>query len=66
MNEYDYGYVEEKKKTFVDEDQRSFWEAFSKGAKEGEKRDFFTGNIQVMSAYMSMERERENKNTRER
>lgn len=66
MNEYDYGYCEEKKKTFVNEDQKTFWEAFSKGAKEGEKRDFFTGNIQAISAFMGMEREREKDNIRER
>lgn len=66
MNEYDYGYFEEKKKTFVSDEQRAFWEAFSKGAKDGEQRDFFTGNIQVMSAYMGMEREREKEAKRER
>lgn len=66
MNEYDYGYFEEKKKTFVSDEQRAFWEAFSKGAKDGEQRDFFTGNIQVMSVYMGMEREREKEAKRER
>ncbi len=65
MNEYDYGEVE-KKKDFVSEEQKVFWEAFSRGAKDGEKRDFFTGNIQAISSYMSYEREREKSNTRDR
>jgi len=67
MNEYDYGEFEvQKQKTFVNEDQKTFWEVFSKGAKEGDERTFFTGNIQAISSFMSMERERENKSTRER
>ena len=63
MNEYDYGEVE-KKKDFVSDDQKTFWEVFSRGAKEGEERTFFTGNIQAISSYMSYEREKTN--TRER
>ncbi len=57
MNEYDYGEFE-KKKDFKNEDQRTFWEAFSKGAKDGEERTFFTGNIQAISGFMSYEREK--------
>ena len=65
MSEYDYGY-EEKKKTFVNDDQKTFWEAFSSGAKEGETRTFFTGNIQTISNYMQMERERNKDLNKER
>lgn len=70
MSEYDYeGFVETKKeKTFVNDDQRAFWEAFSSGAKDGEKRTLFTGSIQTISGFMSYEREREkiNQDIRER
>lgn len=67
MKEYDYEEFEKpKQKTFASEEQKAFWEAFSKGAQEGETRTFFTGNIQTISAYMSYEREREKQDTRER
>ena len=73
MKEYDYsGFETPPKKTrkfpkdFASEEQRDFWSAFSEGAKEGEQRDFFTGNIQTMSAFLDCERTRENTSTRER
>ena len=65
MKEYDYS-VEKKDETFVNEDQKTFWEAFSSGAKEGEERTYFTGNIIVMSTILQMERERENNLNKER
>lgn len=63
MNDYDYGEFE-RKDGFKNEDQKTFWEAFSKGAKDGEQRTFFTGNIQTISSFMSYEREKQN--TREK
>ena len=66
MSEYDYGYEENKSKTFVNDDQKTFWDAFSSGAKEGEERTFFTGNIQTMSNFMQIERQREKENKLER
>ena len=68
MSEYDYsGFDEPKKtKTFVNDDEKTFWEAFSSGTKDGEERSLFTGNIQTISAYLSYEREREKIDTRER
>ena len=66
MNEYDFEEEKPKKgKTFVDEDQKTFWDCFSYGSKDGEERTFFTGNIQAMSNFMSMERERERNFDRE-
>ena len=68
MKECDYEEIVEQstKKTFANEDQKTFWEAFSQGAKDGEERTFFTGNIQAMSNYLGIEREREKQNARER
>ena len=67
MSEYDYGDfgVSSKDKTFVNEEQRAFWEAFSQGASNDAERDYFTGNIQVISAYMGYERERVQNKDRE-
>lgn len=68
MKEYDFSGFEEpkKKKDFVCQEQKDFWEAFSKGAKDGEERDFFTGNIQTMSAFISYELERNKQIERDR
>ena len=67
MSEYDYGEynVPKKQKTFVSEDQQAFWEAFSQGAVDESERTFFTGNIQAISSYLDMEREREKNKDRE-
>ena len=61
MNEYDYGEYEgsQSQSTFLNEDQETFWRAFSDGAVNDEERSFFTGNPQAILAYMSIERERE-------
>ena len=66
MNEYEFEEEKIKKSaTFVNDDQRTFWELFSYGAKEGEDRTFFTGNIQVMSNFMEIEMEKNNNFDRE-
>ena len=66
MSDYDYGYEEKKNKTFVNDDEKTFWDAFSSGAKEGEERTYFTGNIQTISNFLQMEREREKNLNKER
>ena len=62
MNEYDYGGYDgsQKEKTFVSEEQKTFWEAFSQGAINESERTFFTGNPQAIIPFLGMEREREN------